>query len=113
MFGFLKKQQKPSIALPRLKETICERNVIYIKIHEHDKLSDGDKGRALASYVRVNKLSGYPKFDSKLEDGLCKFVLNVSVEDADMIMKERELRQAEIDRQIIGLVRMEIVTPNV
>ena len=112
MFGFLKKQQKPSISLPRLKKTSYEANVIYIKIHDHDKLSGNDKGRALASYVRANKLSGYPEFDSELEDGLYRFVLNVSVEDADMIRKKRELSQAEIDRQIIGLVRMEIVTPN-
>lgn len=97
-------------ALLEMPEEKYVGRTIRIKMHDHDRLSPRDRGKALASYVRANKIR-VPSWFSPIPscDGLYTLVLELTAEDKERLEKEREAKQDELDRGILDLVRMEIV----
>lgn len=88
---------KKQIVLPKDEPL---RREVFIKIHDHESLSNYDRGRVIAAFARSNNLSGYPD-SSKSKDGLICFVIAETKEDRDM-------RQRDLDRRIMEMVKVEI-----
>lgn len=100
MFGF-KKKHVYTISIPREDEN----EMIYIRIHDFEKISPEDQGRVLRSFIRANKMEGYIDF-GKSKNGVFPFVLKLPQSEIDK-------RLHDIDERVLGMVRVELVAPDI
>lgn len=103
--------QPPKITLPDMKEISFEPKVLRIRIHDSEKLSAEDFGRVAAVYVRANHLKGHPVFGKSHKTGIFEFVLTPTEDEFAKIDEERKANEAEFDRRVLELVKVEMVMP--
>lgn len=108
-------KREPYTPLPENKEEIDEQKIIFIKIFDSERLSHYDKGKALASYIKLNELDLYPLFgkerQKERQEGIYAFVQRPSYEESVRSAKKREIKNEKFYKRIVKLVKMEIVTP--